>query len=474
MTRYSGGVRHDYKDSSPDARAFDPRGLSFFAIGLILPLIAVVLMLVSEPNESMVPDRAAIAPEDRIELALLEGAGDMVALSLPPLAAGPASGLETRQPGELERNAMLGRGEALTLVVQRNDSLDRLFRRNDLSIADLDAMVDLPDASRPLSRIRPGDEIEVIRDGRDILSLRKELSESQELWIHRDETGFIAEFLDLEVEIRSAGAHGVIDSSLFEAAADAGVSDGVILQMAGIFQWDIDFFLDVREDDSFTVVYEEIWRDGRKLRDGRIIAAEYINRGDIYRAAHYVDASGGDGYFTPEGMSVRRPFLRNPIEFSRISSSFNPTRRHPILNTIRAHRGVDLAAPTGTEIRAVADGKIIARGANGSFGNRVEIQHGGNVTTLYAHMSRFGNFRVGDRVRQNDIVGYVGMTGGATGPHLHYEYRLNGVHQNPRTVELPDAEPIEDAFLADFRETTASVWRQLDLYQQTLLANNTD
>ena len=474
MKPYSGGVRHDYKDSSPASRAFDPRGLSFFAVGLVLPLIAVVLMLISEPNESMVPDSLSVAAEDRIELALLEHAGDTIALSLPPLSPTSGSGIEVRQPGEREQNALLVNGEALTLVVQRNDSLDRLFRRNDLSIAALDAMVDLPDAGTYLSRIKPGDEIEVIRNGRDVLSLRKELSEARELWIHRGEIGYIAEFLDLEVEIRTAGAHGVIESSLFEAAAEAGISDAVIMELAGIFQWDVDFFLDVRSGDSFTLIHEEIWRDGVKLRDGRIIAAEYVNRGDIYRAAHYVDANGDDGYFTPEGMSVRRPFLRNPIEFSRVSSSFNPNRRHPILNTIRAHRGVDLAAPSGTPIRAVADGRIVARGANGSFGNRVEIQHGGNVTTLYAHLSRFGSFRVGDRVRQDDTIGYVGMTGGATGPHLHYEYRINGVHQNPRTVELPDAEPIDNAYLENFRATTASVWRQLDLYEVMLLADNAD
>jgi murein DD-endopeptidase MepM/ murein hydrolase activator NlpD len=178
--------------------------------------------------------------------------------------------------------------------------------------------------------------------------------------------------------------------------------------------------------------------------------------------------------YTPEGMSVERAFLRNPIEFTRVSSNFNPNRRHPILNTIRAHRGVDLAAATGTEVRAAGDGKIIARGANGSYGNRIEIQHGGNITTLYAHLNSFGRFKVGDRVEQEEIIGYVGMTGGATGPHLHYEYRINGVHQDPRTVDLPDAQPIDREYLADFELAAAPLWRQLDLYQGTLLASNAD
>jgi murein DD-endopeptidase MepM/ murein hydrolase activator NlpD len=209
-----------------------------------------------------------------------------------------------------------------------------------------------------------------------------------------------------------------------------------------------------------------------KLANGAIIAAEYINQGKSYRAARYIDASGNAGHFTPEGISVERAFLRAPLEFTRVSSNFNPRRQHPILNTIRAHRGVDYAAPTGTPVQAASDGRIIARGANGSYGNRIEIQHGGNITTLYAHLSRYGSFRVGDHVEQGQTIGYVGMTGGATGPHLHYEYREGGVHRNPRTVELPDAEPIPDEYREDFMAKSASLWRQLDLYETTQLAQN--
>jgi murein DD-endopeptidase MepM/ murein hydrolase activator NlpD len=405
-------------------------------------------------------------------IALLPSSGERVALALPPLARPVRANVE--RPDEQEHTALLARGEPLTLVVQRNDSLDQLFRRNDLSVADLDAMVKLPQAGRHLGLIRPGDKIEIIREGRSVLSLRKELSDSQALWIRRDDQGYKLELVDLEIEIRTAAANGMIDSSLWLAAMEAGLPNSVTQQISGIFEWDIDFFLDVRVGDSFTVVYEEIWRDGEKLRDGDIVAAQFVNQGESYRAARYVDANGLVGHYTPEGMSVRRPFLRNPIEFTRVSSSFNPSRRHPILNTIRAHRGVDLAAPTGTPIRAAGAGKIVARGANGSFGNRVEIQHGGNITTLYAHMSRFGSYGVGERVQQGDVIGYVGMTGGATGPHLHYEYRLNGAHQNPRTVELPDAQPIAPEYLADFEASAAALWHQLDLYQGSLFAATVD
>lgn len=472
MKPYTGGIRHDYKDSAPTTRPFDPRGVSYFAVGLVLPLLGVLLLLVSEPNESMVPEDGSLATAADLPIVLLPPSGERVALELPQLAKPAAP--ELPRPDEQEQVAMLTKGEALTLLVQRNDSLDRLFRRNDLSPGDLAAMVDLPDAGRHLARIRPGDKIEIVRDGRNVLSLRKELSEAQALWIRRDDQGFKAELVDLAIEIRTAGAHGTIETSLWNAATEAGLAFSVIEDIAGIFEWDIDFQLEVRTGDSFTVVYEEIWRDGEKLRDGSIIAAEFVNRGENYRAARYVDAEGYRNYFTPEGMSVKRPFLRNPIEFTRVSSNFNPNRRHPIQNTIRAHRGVDLAAPTGTPIRAAGAGKVVARGANGTFGNRVEIQHGGNITTLYAHMSRFGSYGVGARVQQGDIIGYVGMTGGATGPHLHYEYRVNGVHQNPRTVDLPDAEPIAAEYLADFEAKSSPLWHQLDVYQGSLLASVND
>jgi murein DD-endopeptidase MepM/ murein hydrolase activator NlpD len=485
---YSGGIRHDYKDSVSVARAVDTRGLAWFAIGLLLPLFAVMLLLIGAADESnALPEEATAAAQPAsavvqqasagaqqtsatpVNIVRLPRGGERITLDLPQ----PTRPFSTSQPrpDQQAENVLLAQGEALTLVVKSNDSLDRMFRRNDLSVGDLDAMVDIPDAGRHLGSIKPGEKIEIIRDGRSVLSLRKELSDSQELWIHRQNEEYKAEFVDLEIEIRTAGGHGTIHSSLWIAANEAGLPASVTQQISGIFEWDVDFFLDVRRGDSFTVVYEEIWRDGVKLRDGQIVAAEFVNRGETYRAARYVDAEGIVGHYTPEGMSVKRPFLRNPIEFTRISSSFNPNRRHPIRNTIRAHRGVDLAAPSGTEIRAAGAGKIVARGAYGSFGNRVEIQHGGNITTLYAHLSRFAGPRVGDRVQQGEVIGYVGMTGGATGPHLHYEYRVNGVHQNPRTVELPDAEPINPTYLADFEDESEALWRQLDLYRGPLLAD---
>ena len=238
----------------------------------------------------------------------------------------------------------------------------------------------------------------------------------------------------------------VLDAVLVEGVVDAGLGQ------------------DVREGDEFTVIYEEIWRDGVKLRNGAIVAAEFVNQGKSYRAARYKDASGHSDYYTPDGHSVRKAFIRAPLNFTRISSNFNPSRRHPVLNTIRAHQGVDYAAPAGMPIRAAGDGKVLFRGIQGGYGNVIILQHGNNITTLYGHMSRFGNARVGGRVKQGDVVGYVGKSGLATGPHLHYEYRVNGVHRNPRTVPLPPADPVPAQYQEDFSAVTATLWRQLDVY----------
>jgi murein DD-endopeptidase MepM/ murein hydrolase activator NlpD len=321
-----------------------------------------------------------------------------------------------------------------------------------------------------LRRIRPGDHIEVTHDEGRVATLRRELNDAEMLSLARTDAGYAATIEQRAIDIRTIGAHGVIETSLFEAGVAAGMADSVTMDMAYMFQWDIDFIQDVRLGDSFTVVYEELWRDGEKLRNGDIVAAEFINQGDVYRAARYRDASGRSDYYTPDGRSVRKAFLRAPVEFTRISSNFNPSRRHPVLNTIRAHRGVDYAAPTGTPVIASGDGKVIARGVDGGYGNAVVLQHGGNVTTLYGHLSRFGSQRIGSRVKQGEVIGYVGKTGLATGPHLHYEYRIGGVHKNPRTVPLPAADPVPAEYKTDFEANAAPLWRQLDLYQQAHVA----
>jgi murein DD-endopeptidase MepM/ murein hydrolase activator NlpD len=292
------------------------------------------------------------------------------------------------------------------------------------------------------------------------------------LRIDRVDDSFVAEIIERPIERRKRHAYGVIESSLFESAAQAGLSDKTIMNVAGIFAWDVDFILDIRSGDNYYVQYEEIWQDGEFVMDGEIVAAEFNNNGRQIRAVRFKDGENNTDYFTPEGDSVRKAFIRAPVDFTRISSNFNPKRRHPILNTIRAHRGVDYAAPRGTPIKAAGDGKVIFRGTKSGYGRVVILQHGGNITTLYAHMSGYAaKAKLGTRVRQGQTIGFVGMTGLATANHLHYEYRLNGVHRNPRTVSLPDAEPIADKYRERFLAEAAPILEELDKFKSTQVAS---
>jgi murein DD-endopeptidase MepM/ murein hydrolase activator NlpD len=468
---YKGGVRHDYKDFylAPPGRRRE-RQWSLFVLGLALPLVGVALLLTSERNESklVTPEESggryaladlAIDIPPRIDMTAVR---DFVG---PPIAA---AGELLSLPGSVATRASArafvadAAASALELVVKPGDTLERLFRRNGLSLTDLAEMVRLGDAADYLKLLRPGDTIRVEHRNGEVLAMMRQIDRVRLLSIERADAGFDAKTIELPLEIGERVAQGEIRSSLFEAGRAAGISDAMTMTMAGIFQWDIDFILDPRVGDTFTVIYEEHFREGERLGEGGIVAAEFVNQGKVFRAARYTDATGRTDYFTPDGRSVRKAFLRAPVDFTRISSNFDMNRRHPVLNTIRAHRGVDYAAPTGTPIRAAGDGKITLRGVNGGYGNTVVLQHGGNITTLYAHLSRFGQSKAGSRVRQGDIIGYVGATGLATGPHLHYEYRVDGVHRNPRTVPLPPADPIPESARADFEAKVAVLWERFD------------
>ncbi len=390
---------------------------------------------------------------------------DALPLAAPALETAPPPAPEplAEPPADLFQRTVL--------EVRSGDSLDRLFRRHELSVGDLHRLLNVSDAAPHLRRIRPGDIFEIVHDGAAIMSLTRRVDETRSLQVSAGDEGFVATFLEHPVEVRLARSTGQITSSFYAAGLAAGLSDATIMRLAGIYAWDIDFALDIRRDDWFAVVYEEVWQDGEKLRDGAIVAAEFSNRGRSYRAVRFPDEDGRPRYYTPEGDNMRKAFLRAPVDFTRVSSNFNPNRLHPILKTRRPHQGVDYAARTGTPIMAAGDGRVISAGPKGGYGNTVVLQHGGNVTTLYAHMSRIApRARVGQRVSQGDIIGYVGMTGLATAPHLHYEYRINGVHKNPRTVELPHAEPVPAARRAEFAAVTRPLVAELDGLGSTRLA----
>ena len=360
----------------------------------------------------------------------------------------------------------------LDVTVKRGDSLAAIFKRNDLDASELHEIMQASADTKQLRYLKPGQTFRIQTDEDNaVLNLSYHINQLETLNVHRDGDAFIASYHHKNVEKRMNHASAVIKSSLFEAGRDAGLSSQMVMELAHIFGWDIDFALDIREGDSFSVIYEEDYLNGSKLNDGPILAAEFVNHGHTYKAIRYTDASGRSDYYDPQGRSMRKAFLRTPVDFRRISSRFG-MRFHPILNRMRMHTGVDYAAPTGTPIKSTGDGKIIFIGRKGGYGKAIIIKHGGIYSTLYGHMSRFRRgMHVGKHVKQGQIIGYVGSTGRATGPHLHYEFRINGVFRNPLTVKLPNAKPINSAYRQDFEAHAQTLLSQLTVVNSTLALN---
>ena len=354
---------------------------------------------------------------------------------------------------------------SFNIIVHPNDTLDAIFRRLKLNLADLATLRALPGLKAHLDSLHPGESLHFMqRQDGALVGLERRLNEAQTLKVSRDASGLKADVLLDPLESRPRVLKGVINSSLFEAVEAAGGHDQTAVGLADIFGWDIDFVLDIQPGDSFVVSYQELFQNGVYVKDGPILAASFTNAGRQYKAVRYVDPEGSAHYYTPDGRSMHKAFLRAPLEFTRVSSGFNSARRHPILNLIRAHKGVDYAAPTGTPVKAAGDGRIAWAGPKGGYGNVVIIEHSRSITTVYGHLSRFAKgTRVGQHVTQGTVIAYVGMTGLATGPHLHYEYRVNGVFKNPQTVSLPDAQPIDARWRADFEARTTPLLASLEV-----------
>lgn len=326
--------------------------------------------------------------------------------------------------------------------------------------------------AKELTRVIPGKEIEVlIETPGELEKLRYRPNRIDTLEVGRTPSGYITTKSKRTIERRTIHANRLIRSSLYRDAKAAGLSDKLITELAKIFARKFDFASGIRKDDRFTVIYDQLFLDGQFYGPGNILAAEFINRGQSHTAVRFTNERGIAGYYTPDGKSLRKAFLRTPVRNARICSRFNPRRRHPILNRIRAHKGIDYAAPRGTPVRATGDGKIAFRGTQSGYGRVVIVQHGKDYDTLYAHLSKFGKATIpGARINQGQIIGYVGASGLATGPHLHYEFRVNGVHRNPLTVKLPDSVPIADNSIERFKLATGPLLSQLELYRTTLLA----
>ena len=394
------------------------------------------------------PARARVADPDSFEIPRLElplelpSADDVVVL---PLETAPSleHDLFTRGMGDDGWDVV---------TVQRNETLGQIFSRLGMGAGEVHRIVNLSENTAKLVQIHPGDQLAFRVEEGKLAGLQFDCGESRRILIEAQGSDLVEQVIERQMETRLEYASGVISSSLFQAGHDAGISDRTTLKLAEVFNYDIDFALDLREGDRFTVVYQRIFRDGVRLRDGDIVSARFVNQGKSYEAFRFSDAKGIADYYDSEGRSLRKAFIRTPVEFTRISSRFSAARKHPILGRTRAHRGVDYAAPAGTVIRAAGNGTVKFVGRMNGYGNVVELQHGKETTTLYAHMSRQApGLRKGQKVTQGQTIGYVGMTGLATAPHLHYEFRVKGQHRDPLTVTMPRPEPLTGTELAQFR-----------------------
>jgi murein DD-endopeptidase MepM/ murein hydrolase activator NlpD len=354
--------------------------------------------------------------------------------------------------------------------IQRGDTVAALLAR--LGVEDEEARTAMrsPAVARLFLQLRPGTTVQAVTAEGKLQSLWF-LSSADSLWtIERKDGRFAATEaradLSREVELRS----GQIASSLFAATDAAGVPDSIATQISDIFAGDIDFHRDLRRGDRFTVIFEMLYLNGRPVKTGRLLAADFVNQRKSYRAIWYQTADGKGGYYSPEGKNLRKTFLRSPLEFSRISSGFG-MRQHPILQQWRAHRGVDYAAAIGTRVRATSDGTVDFAGRSNGYGNLLVLRHNGGFTTYYAHLRGFASgMHKGVRVAQGDVIGYVGQTGWATGPHLHYEFRVHGEYRNPLTLSMPSAEPVPHNQLIAFFHAAQPFETELDLLKNTDLA----
>ena len=355
-------------------------------------------------------------------------------------------------------------GENLTIIFEDyNISLNTVYQ-----ILKLDR-----ENENELRDIKPGDEIKFsfINDKLNRIEIKKDTLNSIRVNVAEDIS--IEKIVKDIQKIRSISI-GEVQSSFYESGLKANMPESIIMDFAFIFGWDIDFFFDVRNGDTFSVIYETDYSEGEKISSGDIVFAEFVNNGQRYVAQRYFDNDLGKQYFDENGNNVKKAFLRAPLDFAYISSHFNPNRMHPILHKIKAHNGVDYAAERNTPIKASGDGFVQFIGRQRGYGRTIEIKHGGNIKTLYAHLERFNNkIKVGDKVKQGDIIGYVGDSGDATGPHLHFEFWQGEVRTDPVKVELPSAKPINQSELKNFNTLLQESIETLKVFntENSVLAN---
>lgn len=405
------------------------------AASLVALAIAVLLVLV--PSERVEAKRTALE----------------IPLDIDPAVFAPASPTMADAPVDWREEQ-----------VRRGDTLTSVFRRLSLDLSDVHAIAVADEDAKVLSKLQVGETVAVAVRADGALSKVKYSPSPTETYLYESDgtnDAFVSSHVVEEPERVPVVRATNIRSSLFLDAEAIGLSHAKIMELAGIFAWDIDFALDLREGDSFSALYEEEFLDGQKVGSGDILAARFTNLGRTFIAVRFVAPDGTVGYYTPEGRPMRKAFLRAPLDFTRVSSNFNPRRLHPIFKTVRPHNGIDYSAPRGTPIYAAGNGKVVRAGYSGPNGNFVAIQHGGRYMTKYLHLDR-RSVRAGATVKQGEVIGTVGSTGYATGPHLHYEFLIDGVHRDPKTVDLPKAEPIPARLMASFAQDSRSLLARLD------------
>lgn len=353
--------------------------------------------------------------------------------------------------------------EDLEHTVKSGESISSIFSDLNLSREDLHKIIHTNETGKQFADVLPGKNLVATIDAQGKLEqLAYAKNPFETLIATRNDHGFDVGVFSKKVDNEITTAHGIIHSSLFEDGLNAGLSEKLILGLAEVFAWDIDFALNLRDGDQFTVIYEKLFVDGQEFDSGDILAVEFINHGKKYSAVRYIDNQGNSGYYTPEGNSLKKAFLQTPMDFAKISSHFSLHRKHPVLNTIRAHKGVDYSAAIGTPVKSTGDGKVAFKGEKNGYGNVIEISHANKYSTLYAHLSGFkSQLKVGSMIKQGDIIGYVGNTGLATGPHLHYEFRINGEHINPVTAKIPHSIPLDKSLLVKFKDQTKPLMEKL-------------
>jgi len=349
------------------------------------------------------------------------------------------------------------------IKIQKGQSLSSIFKDLKLSQTLLYNIIHLNKDAKQLTKIYPGAVIGVsLNENGDFSQLKYKTSESDELFVKLDSESnqLSTNIVSHPTEINVQTANGIITGSLFNAGKKSGLTDAMVMKLASIFAWDIDFVLDIRTGDSFSIIYEKIYQNGEFLRDGKIIAASFTNQGETYKAVSYDDGNGWS-YYNPDGRNMKKAFLRAPLNFSYISSNFNPKRFHPVQKRIKPHRGIDYAAPKGTPVYAAGDGVVTRASYDKYNGNHVFIKHPSGIVTKYLHFTK-RKVKKGQRVKQGQTIGTVGATGMVTGAHLHYEFVLNGVHRNPRTVKLPKASPLAKSKIDDYILYSTPLLSQLD------------